>query len=196
MSLIMSLLIAFQTLGFSTLLDLTGTKIVSDKPLTVITGHQCAQIPPTTGFCEPMYVHLLPTFNWGQQFLLAPFGGRTANQYYKLLTSEDSTTIAYRCGNESSMSQQILTAGSGLVLTLLPDSYCYLRASSPVFLVKMAAGNQEDDNGDPALAIIAPTTGHVRSASFFSLLSDFPNSFITISVLAEYFEAATDTAGW
>lgn len=86
----------FQTLGFSSLLDLTGTRIVSDKPVTVLTGHQCAQIPTLISFCEPIYVHVPPTVNWGQQFLLAPLGGRTAaNQQYMLVTSTNSTTIAY-----------------------------------------------------------------------------------------------------
>ena len=177
----------FQTLGFSTILDLTGTKIVSDKPLTVIAGHQCAQIPSTTGFCEPLYIHLPPTINWGQSFLLAPFGGRTANLYYKLVTSVDSTTIHCRCGSDNSVSVHLPTAGSGYLLSLPSDSYCYLNASSPVFLVQMSPGNLADNVGDPALAIVPPTSGHVKSASFYNLPSDFPNNFITVTVLAEHF---------
>ena len=178
---------SFQTLGFSNVLDLTGTKIVSDKPLTVTTGHQCAQIPSTTGFCEPLYIHLPPTINWGRSFLMGPFGGRTADQYYKLVTSEESTTIHYRCGTDNSVSVQIPTAGSGHVLSFSSDSYCYLNASSPVFLVQMSPGNLADNLGDPALAIVPPTSGHVKTASFINLPSDIPNSFITVTVLAEHF---------
>ena len=180
---------SFQTLGFFTALDLTGTKIISDKPVTVITGHQCAQIPSTTGFCEPLYIHLPPTFNWGQSFLLAPFGGRTADQYYKVVTSVDSTMIHYRCDiySNDSVSLEIPTAGSGHLLSLSSDSYCYLNASSPVFLVQMSPGKDEDGLGDPALAIVPPTSGYVKSASFLNLPSDFPNNFITVTVLAEHF---------
>ena len=178
---------SFQTLGFSSLLDLTGTKIVSDRPLTVITGHQCAQIPSTTGFCEPLYIHLPPTINWGRSFLMAPFGGRTADQYYKVVTSVDSTTIHYRCGSNDSVSLERPTAGSGYLLSLSSVSYCYLNASSPVFLVQMSPGYLTDRLGDPALAIVSPTSGHVKSANFFNLPSDFPNSFITVTVLAEHF---------
>ena len=180
---------SFQTLGFSNIDDLTGTKIVSDKPLTVITGHQCAQIPHDTGFCEPMYIHLPPTFNWGRTFLLAPFDGRTADQYYKLVTSEDSTTIDYRCGNNALVSLQSPTAGSGHVLTFPNDSYCFLNASSPIFVVQMSPGYEADGLGDPALAIVSPTTGHVRSASFFSFPSGFPNGSITVTVQTEHFNS-------
>lgn len=178
---------SFQTVLFSSILDLTGTKIVSNKPLTVITGHQCAQIPATTGFCEPIYIQLLPTFNWGQQFLLAPFSGRTANQYYRLVSSEASTTVTYNCGGENHMTLQ---AGRKLDLTFSPTSYCYLDASSPVLVVQMAPGHGEDSTGDPSMAIVAPTTGHIRSSSFINLPSDFSNSFITVTMLAEHFNTS------
>ena len=181
---------SFHTLGFSTDLDLTGTKIVSNKPLTVITGHQCAQIPSTTGFCEPLYIHLPPTINWGHTFLLAPFGGRTADQYYKVVTSVDSTTIHYRCGSDDSVSLEKSTAGSGHLLSLSSDSYCYLNASSPVFMVQMSPGYLADNLGDPALAIVPPTSGYVKSSSFLSLPSDIPNNFITVTVLAEHFNTS------
>ena len=68
-----------QTLLLASESDLTGTRIVSDRPLTVLTGHECAQIPSNQGFCEPIYVHMPPTLNWGQMFLLAPFAGRTGS---------------------------------------------------------------------------------------------------------------------
>ena len=181
---------SLQTLGFSSLLDLTGTKIVSDKPLTIITGHQCAQIPSTTDFCEPIYIHIPPTFNWGQLFLLAPLGGRTANQYYKLVTSIDSTMIAYRCGMGENMIQLNPTAGTGLSISFPSNSYCYLTASSPIFVVQMAPGHNEDNVGDPTLAIISPTSRHVNDSTFLNLLSDFQTSFITVTVQATHFNAS------
>ena len=181
---------SLQTLGFSSLFDLTGTKIVSDKPLTVITGHQCAQVPSTTGFCEPIYIHIPPTFNWGQLFLLAPLGGRTANQYYKLVTSEDSAMMSHRCGMGRDLILQIPTAGTGHFLSFASNSYCYLTASSPIFVVQMAPGNNEDNVGDVALAIVAPTSRHVKTTTFLNLLSDFQTSFITVTVQATHFNVS------
>ena len=181
---------SLQTLGFSSLFDLTGTKIVSDKPLTVITGHQCAQVPSTTGFCEPIYIHIPPTFNWGQLFLLAPLGGRTANQYYKLVTSENSTTIAHRCGVGRNVILQFPTAGTGHFLSIPNNSYCYLTASSPIFVVQMAPGNNEDNVGDVALATVSPMSRHVKNTTFLNLLSNFQASFITVTVRATHFNAS------
>ncbi len=88
-------------------------------------------------YCEPLYVTLPPTVNWGQTFLLAPFNGQTGNQHYKLVTSSDATVIAYRCGTQDSEGSTIATAGEDLILSFTANSYCYLTASSPIFVVQM-----------------------------------------------------------
>ena len=181
---------SLQTLGFSNLLDLTGTKIVSNKPLTVITGHQCAQVPNDVGFCEPTYVHLPPTFNWGQEFLLAPFAGRTTSQPYILVTSVNSTIIEYRCGTQSTEMLEGLGAGSGHFIVVPNNSYCFLVASHPIFVVQHAPGFGTDNLGDNAIAAVAPISGHMSDANFVSIPSDFPDNYITVTVQAQHFNAS------
>ena len=181
---------SLQTLGFSNLLDLTGTKIVSNRPLTVITGHQCAQVPSDAGFCEPTYVHLPPTFNWGLEFLLAPFAGRTANQYYKLVTSMNSTVVEYRCGTQAREALEGLRSGSGRLLVIPSNSYCFLAASHPIFVVQHAPGFGTDNLGDNAIAAVAPISGHMRSTNFMIIPNDFPDNFITVTVQEQHFNAS------
>ena len=61
----------FQTLGF---LHSSRPHRHQDCPLINLSlsslDTNVHRFHPQTGFCEPMYVHMLPTFNWGQQFLL------------------------------------------------------------------------------------------------------------------------------
>lgn len=174
-----------QTLGIFHLLDLTGTKVASNKPLTVVTGHQCAQLPINRGFCEPYYIQLPPNISWGQFFLLTPFAGKNTNQRYKLVTS-NSTLIAYRCGmGNAEALETIPTAGVGQVLSYNPDSFCYLTASSPIFLVQIAPGHTVDVKGDSAIAVVSPVSGRVRNATFVSLFSS--SSFVSVTVQAQHF---------
>ena len=56
--------------------DLTGTSIVSNKPLTVISGHECGNVPDNVQYCEHLTEQIPPTVNWGQQFLLTPYSGK------------------------------------------------------------------------------------------------------------------------
>ena len=55
-------------IGFPPLKDYTGTRIVSDKPLTVISGHEAAAVP-NHGTLEPMAQQIPPTQLWGDSFM-------------------------------------------------------------------------------------------------------------------------------
>ena len=91
--------------------DLTGSKIVSNKPLTVVSGHECGNVPSTQTYCEHLAEHIPPTSTWGQEFLLVPFGGRNVGQYYKIVSSQSSTTVVRRCNSVTS-TQTLTSAGN------------------------------------------------------------------------------------
>ena len=180
----------FQTLlVFNLTYDITGTRIVSNKPLTVLTGHQCAQFPTSATFCEPVHVQMPPTFLWGNEFLLAPFAGRTSQQQYKLVTAENSTTIVYRCGNSKAVARTLAIAGVGDYLVFPAGSYCSLFATKPIFVVQLGAGYSTDNIGDPVMAVVPPTARHVNY-TIFRVNSDlFPSmtNFVSITILKKHF---------
>ena len=174
---------------FHSEMDITGTKIVSNKPLTVLSGHSCAQFPSDQNFCEPIFVHVPPTFTWGREFLLAAFAGRTSTQFYRLVTAEESTTIAYRCGTSEPVGSMLPSAGSGTTISLSADSNCSLSSSKPIFVVQLGSGHSTDSVGDPVMATVSPISGHVESTKFISLnSSDFLISFISVTVQAKHFD--------
>ncbi len=82
--------------------------------------------------------------------------------------------------------REVMTSGSGELLTFSSRSYCYLTANNPVFLVQLGAGFIADNSGDPAISVVSPTTGYVKSATFTSLSSAL-NNFISVTVEARYF---------
>ena len=180
----------FQTLlVFNPTYDITGTRIVSNKPLTVLTGHQCAQFPTSATFCEPVHVQMPPTFLWGNEFLLAPFAGRTSQQQYKLVTAEKSTTIVYRCDNSTAVARTLAIAGVGDYLVFPAGSYCSLFATKPIFVVQLGAGYSTDENGDPVMAVVPPTTRHINYTIFHVNSDLFPSitDFVSITILQEHF---------
>ena len=172
--------------------DLTGTKIVSNKPLTVISGHQCGNVPESISFCEQVAVQLPPTSTWGSEFLLAPFTGRTSGQYYKVVASSNDTTVVYKCGTSLSNAFGTVLANPGqsfLFRTELAD-YCYLFTNKPVFVVQMATGGSADNLGDPVMAIVSPIPQYVSSASFLSLQTvTFETHSISVTVAKEHFRS-------
>ena len=165
--------------------SITGAKIVSNKPLTVLSGHSCAQFPSDQNFCEPVFVHVPPTFTWGREFFLAAFAGRTSTNFYSLVTAEDSTTISL-CDQSEFM---LPVAGGNTIRSLPSGSYCFLTSSKPIFVVQYGAGHNTDSVGDPVMTIVSPISGHVGRKRFITLSSsDFSISFISVTVQAEHFD--------
>ena len=71
----------FQTFLFgATGVDLSGTSIVSNQPLTVVSGHECGNIPYDVYACDHVSEQIPPTITWGKTFILTPYKDRIAGQ--------------------------------------------------------------------------------------------------------------------
>ena len=170
--------------------DLTGTKIVSNKPLTVISGHECGNVPESVNFCEQIAVQVPPTSTWGSEFLLAPFTGRTSGQYYKVVASSNDTTVVYKCGTSSTLGTVLSDAGESFLFRTESSQYCYLFTDKPVFVVQMATGGSVDNLGDPVMANVPPIPQYVSSASFVPLTSvTIESHAISVTVAKEHFRS-------
>ncbi len=88
--------------GASPVEDLTGARISSSKPVAVFSGHSCAYVPYTLGFCDHIESQLFPLETWGRRFVLAPLKRRNQVDdpastreatYWKFLARQDDTRI-------------------------------------------------------------------------------------------------------
>ncbi|XP_033758958.1 IgGFc-binding protein-like [Pecten maximus] len=74
---------------YYTLKDLTGTRIVSDKPIAVVSGHRCSA---GHDYCNHLVEYLPPVSKWGSKFLVPPLRSARAS-YIRIVTSENNTNI-------------------------------------------------------------------------------------------------------
>ena len=166
----------FQTFLFGVTegLDISGTSIVSDKPLTVVSGNECGNIPSNIAYCEHVAEQIPPTVTWGKKYLLAPYKGRTAGQYFKLIASEDLTTVKHNCNLE--LSTIFLSAGEVNTFFTSSTTYCYLESDKPLLVTQMTPGGSIDSIGDPAVSVLpsieqydTAVVYHTPSLNSFSL---------------------------
>ena len=177
-----------QTLLVLSFDDLTGTKIISNRPLTVLSGNECANVPLSKSGCEPFTVQVPPIATWGRTFLLAPFAGRNGPHHFKAVSTNDDTDFVFVCGDDS------LAQPGTSVLTFSSDTFCYLESSDPVFLTEMSFGGSfesPNSQGDPSIAIVSPIDQYVSAIEFLSLrTSEFPLNYISVTVAAEHYNPA------
>ena len=176
-----------QTLLLNSVEDLSRTKITSNKPLTVVSGHECGNVPYNVGFCEHLSVQIPPTVTWGKTFLLAPFAQRRSGHIYKIVTDGTSNNISLSCNG-----MQTKTIEFPYEFETNSNTYCFLTSSNPVFLTQLSKGGLLDGIGDPTLSPVVPIEQYFNRVSFDSLpLSPFLffYNYISITVPAEHYSS-------
>ncbi|MFH1051985.1 MAG: T9SS type A sorting domain-containing protein [bacterium] len=77
--------------------DLSGSKIISSKPISVVSGNVCADVPVNCGWCNFLEEMEIPTYSWGKTYHVTPIINRKKNSIIKIFAKEPMTNI-YRDG--------------------------------------------------------------------------------------------------
>ena len=171
-----------------TISDLTGSRIVSNKPLTVISGHECGNVPSTQSGCGHLTEQIPPTSTWGREFFLVPFGGRNAGQYYKIVSSQNATTVMRKC-NSVIKTEILSSAGNFFTFFTSSTTYCYVVSNKPVLVNQLGVSTTNDGIGGPVISTLPSLNQYTNRYSFFSLnTSDYDIHQISVIVLAQYFQ--------
>ena len=119
--------------------DISGTHFISNKPLTVITGHQCGSTPNMFYRCNFMQLQVPPTITWGKRFILTNFidfifRRATIPSYVKTVTSQANTSIAIHCNGATNTTGYSTNGAIGTYQCNITE-YCYVEADKPIFVI-------------------------------------------------------------
>ena len=147
--------------------DLTGTKVVSNKPMAVISSHECAQVPDTVDFCDFIVEQVPPTLTWGKRHLARSFASRSSNTHYQVIASNDETALNITCRNESQYEEMKVKLRGGEVYSheTMPNTTCSFLSSKPVMVVQLSEGGSLEGFGDPLAMLVTPTEQYVLDLS-------------------------------
>ncbi len=130
--------------------DMTGTLVVSNKPIGVFGSNQCANIPPGYSYCDHIVEMLPPTTTWGRKFGTVPLARRTNGDTWRIMASENNTVIkingvAEPAKNRGQWVEKILTTRS------------IIESDKPVLVAQFSNGSTFSSNpGDPFMMLIPP----------------------------------------
>ena len=178
-----------QTAYIGSLFDLTGTKIVTDKPVSVFSGHECGNIPWNIGYCDHIVEQIPPTTLWGKIYYTAPLATRRSYTI-KILAAFDYTNINMYCnGTKESYT---INAGNALNKSLNFQECCAIHATKKVLVVEFGHGGADDQSvGDPLMTLIPAVAHYSEKFSTSTIhkpgLSGYTH-FVNIIVLAQYYQ--------
>ena len=170
--------------------DLTGTRIVSNNPISLFSGHQCTFIPENVGFCDHLTEQLPNTATWGTRFLTASLAGRNTDDMYRILASQPSTIVTVTCSTQLQSNIYNLSSAGDWETIVIPgsnSSYCVIESTKPLLVVQFALGREIDNTGDPFMMIIPAIEQYDNDYNIF-IPPGFSRQFVTIFVTPEYYQ--------
>ncbi|XP_072040152.1 uncharacterized protein [Amphiura filiformis] len=170
-------------------LDLTGSIVVADQPVSVMSGVSCVQIPINYGNCEHITTHTPDVSSYGIQYVIGPFLYRRRGYVYRIITSQMETNLQINSEGGTPSYSQMDTGDfyEGDVDTLIT-----ITSDKPVMVVQFSKSRGTDSRGDPFMYIVSPITLFPSSVAFpvTVLPSRYAQqSYISVTILCDSSEA-------
>ena len=156
--------------------DLSGTRIVSDKPVAVFGGHNCANIPLGFGACDHIVEQLPPVSTWGTAFVTFPLATRTGGDTFRITASEDVTTVQI-----DGVTVATLNSGENYESILIAPSR--ITSDKPVLVTQYSNGSQYDNvTSDPFQVVVPPFEQFLSGYTITTPASGFSSNFVSVVV--------------
>lgn len=150
--------------------DVTGTIINATKPVGVVAGVQCANIPASAPYCDHICDMLLPIDRWGETYYTVPFINRKGGDCFLVVAAEDNTIIT-RTSKSGVRTHATLNKYQPYFQYDIDEASKW-ESSKPFMLVQYINSTDYPDAGanngigDPAMVVIPPVSLYEKEVLF------------------------------
>ena len=196
--------------------DVSGTRIIANKPISVFSGHECANVPVNSVPCDVLIEQLQPIDTWGTEVVTVPLRTRSGD-ILKVFASQDSTTVnvTYTGINSGTVTNESFTlsrngfrelGGTSTVATGAISGFALIQSNNPIAVFQFSRSFATDNNivSDPFLLsvpsceqcrdsyAVAPAPFNEATIGNIAGRVAYVN-YTNIAVPAEYFNASLIT---
>ena len=166
---------------------MTGMRVVSDKPISFFSGHQCNNIPDVVGACDHILEQLPNTALWGKRFLSASLHGRSSTDIYSVVSYSPGTNVTFSCTGQSLVTLSEF-ADNHETVVVPNNAFCAIESNNPILVVQYASGFWADGIvGDPFMMTL-PSIKQYSNNFAIIVPSQFPSSVVALYVPPEYYQ--------
>ncbi|HET6558647.1 MAG TPA: PKD domain-containing protein [Prolixibacteraceae bacterium] len=161
--------------------DLTGSKVVSDKPVAFYSGVKSTSVPFEGRTRDHLYEQIPPTSTWGKEFYVVPLESRVKDTY-RILAAEDGTVVKIG-GIDVTIS---LNSGQYREFDLDHDDACRIISNKRILLAQFCRSQDMDNGprvGDPFMIIISPVVQKINDITFEAYRSELITSMFFVNVV-------------
>lgn len=169
--------------------DLSGTKIITNKPVSLFCGNKCGNIPLNAGHCSHLIEQIPPTKLWGEVYYIVPFANKRLYTI-KILAAYNFTVVNIYCNN--TMTSYTIHEGKFFNKTFQFKEYCVIYSNKKVLIVQFSHGGTEDDLvGDPTMILVPSKCQYLNKFAFSTICNPLTagyGHYINIIVMAQYYQ--------
>ena len=188
--------------------DISGTRIIANKPISVFSGHECASIPLTSQPCDILIEQVPPIDTWGTEVVTIPLITRSADTI-KVFASQASTTVSII---RTDISSGVVTSDPSFTLNRNQfrevdiGDYALIQSNNPIGVFQFSRSFETDNViiSDPFMLWVPSCEQYrdsfaVAPAPFDPLIAGTVAgrvayvNYTNIAVPAEYFNASMIT---
>ncbi|XP_065275671.1 adhesion G protein-coupled receptor E3-like [Emys orbicularis] len=150
---------AFQGYQFQGIGDLSGTSIVSKKPVAVLVGQRCFC---NNTKCNHVFEQLLPVCSWGTTYIIPPLPRQKVDEIV-YITASQNTTVLYQLGEQAET--VTLAGGSVLQRPVKPSIPVYISANVGIQVVFYSVGAAMSNSSHAFLMNVPDVASYCRMYS-------------------------------
>jgi hypothetical protein len=175
--------------------DLTGSHIISDKPVAVYGGSLSTTVPATPGISawDHLYEQMPPVNTWGREYYAAPLATRQADRY-RVMASVNQTKVWI--GNQPPVT---IDRGAYHEFTLSGNDPSRIFADKPIMVAQYSQSRSTDNvkDGDPFMIILSPVSQTKNDVTFVTYTSNQIKTYYVniITLTSETANIQLDGAG-
>ena len=173
----------YQIQGHKGTSDLTGTHIISDKPVAVLAGSEWSEVPLGCSARDNLLEMMFPVETWGQSFIAQPFAGSDVNRI-RILAAEDNTLVTV----SGSSNYPDLTLNRGEYSEIAASVPLFISGDKPITVANYITGFSCSgaDNGDPSMVLLNSNEQTRDTVTVYnSAFEDIEENYINIVMLTD-----------
>ncbi|MCK5730560.1 MAG: hypothetical protein KAH68_05770, partial [Draconibacterium sp.] len=157
--------------------DLTGSFVVSDKPIAFYSGSHGTRIPSGQCCWDHLYEQIPPVQSWGREYFAVPLKSREQDRY-RIMAAEDNTTIhitgefAYQLQRGEFSEEVFYHNDPKRIFSDKPILVAQFSQSRDVDSEFTKDSENPNGNGDPFMIVLSSVTQSKNDVTFVAYDSD------------------------
>ncbi|MGE3800264.1 MAG: choice-of-anchor D domain-containing protein [Candidatus Kapaibacterium sp.] len=166
--------------------DLTGSRIVADKPVGLLSGHVRTGIPWSLDSKDHLIEMLPPIKSLGTQYIVVPFSGRNGGDIVRMISGSNEQTKVTITSNNGTQSYLLTQKGDFKEITVSQVST--IESDKPILVAHYSQSQGVDPRGvsrfDPYMVITTP----VEQFAYTGVFQTMPNKRTQSSTASNQFD--------